>query len=257
MTLGAHRRSSVEVNVENHTGARKGRGLMKRRSFVGRVAGALAAAWPTRAGAQQLLLETPRHRAVAAARIINTAQAAYHRKGKFYLPLAKLVTLDITERLLMKAPVLDVGAAIVGGEALPGSKLSLDVRTDGRGYTLLISDVDGFAYKTDHNGVIYEGSLEPLRQAFVGEPIQPRKHTATGQPSSPLSRIAESVWGFLLPVAHADGCCDYCNGFCIGPGYCPDMCNPGLCCNIGFGSCTWCCTARLDCFTCWTGCSCC
>jgi hypothetical protein len=54
----------------------------------------------------------------------------------------------------------------------------------------------------------------------------------------------------LLPTVHAyASCCEVtCGGFCIPSGpNCNNMCDPGLCCNLGYAECTWCCNAGSNC----------
>jgi hypothetical protein len=219
---------------------------MKRRGFLGGVAVVAAAPQVRPSGPPSDLTKVaPERRALAATRIINTLENAHFKKSGSYLPFTQIMQSELAERILKKSPVINTDAAFRGDDPIAGFSVSLDLATGDRDYTLLISErSSGFALQSDRSGVIKKGILQPIGSAFVGEAIQ-----APGilQPETGAKGLARQLMSFLFPVAHAQAsCCDQlCIGYCIGPYGCSQC--VGLCCDLGYAGCTWCCSAATDC----------
>lgn len=234
---------------------------MQRRGFVGRISATIAGFAAARvAEATQPWPEVAvRRRALATARMVNTLEYEAFGNKRRYLSYTELLTSEVMDEAVADAPLFfDVPAARAGEAAIPGFSVTLLVTRDRQQYTLVIQEQDtGFAYKTDESGVIQEGSVEPVRGAFLGRPITPPARVAATGIRAHVRRAVRSLQDLLLPTADAS-CCGgdfYCQNAQYAPsGPCRDVCS-GRCCNLGYLWCVWCCTGNSGCSCTWINCA--
>lgn len=230
---------------------------IRRRGFIASLGGVFAVHTTREACAELARTATPRARALAMARLVNTAQDRDRARNGGYVPLSQLAAEGGTLRELVSGfgdgrEFIDLDQGLRGGTAIPGFKHTLTVTKDRAKYTLhLVEQASGYALITDSSGVIMQGAVDPAADtlmSFNGKPIVPSARAlvlmarANGQ--NPLRVLARRALSAIVPGVSA--CCSICAGQCWPAGNCSQTC-PDKCCALGYGDCTWCCTSASNC----------
>lgn len=239
-----------------------------RRSFLGVLAAIGVVGTGRGLAAQPDLPEEviARRRAITALRVLNTVQVRHYGS---YLTLTEILASRRESLFKLNESagyeVFAPDSPANGRDAVPGYQLVSHLSDDRKSYAyLLVSRSEPRSYRTDQNGVIFEGFVEvraaqfvatDLEKHFVGSPIEikERQRPAFGR----VGRIMAAATGFFFPVVAAQSgsyCCnEVCFATCIrsDPANCSQVCNcseiPYACCNTGFPICSWCCR---NCDTC-------